>query len=48
MTAAVQDVLGQLQGLDWVVAAAAAISLYVLVNMWLADRRDWPAPTTEE
>lgn len=39
----------ELTGLDWVVAGAAAVSLYVLVNMWLADRRGWkPAPDAEE
>jgi hypothetical protein len=41
--------IGDLNALDWVVAGAAAVSLYVLVNMWLAERRGWtPAPDTEE
>ena len=48
MSAALESIVSQLEGLDWVVAAAAAVSLYVLVNMWLAERRDWPQPTTEE
>lgn len=28
-----------LTGLDWVVAGAAAVSLYVLASMWLTSRR---------
>ena len=34
-------------GLDWVVAGAAAVSLYVLASMWLAERRT-PAPAEAE
>lgn len=29
----------QLTGLDWVVAGAAAVSLYVLASMWLGRSR---------
>lgn len=32
----------ELTGLDWVVAGAAAVSLYVLANMWLTSRRAAP------
>ena len=35
-------------GLDWVVAGAAAVSLYVLASMWLAERRPAPAPVDAE
>jgi hypothetical protein len=36
-----------LTGLDWVVAGAAAVSLYVLASMWLTSRRPAPADTKE-
>lgn len=32
----------ELTGLDWLVAGAAAVSLYVLASMWLDDRRADP------
>lgn len=38
----------ELTGLDWVVAGAAAVSLYVLANMWLASRAAAPAADVEE
>jgi hypothetical protein len=34
-------------GLDWVVAGAAAVSLYVLASMWLSSRAA-PADAPEE
>jgi hypothetical protein len=40
--------MGQLGPLDWVVAGAAAVSLYVLVDMWIKERRGWaPAPAED-
>lgn len=38
---------GELTGLDWVVAGAAAVSLYVIASMWLTARHAGP-PRTEE
>lgn len=36
--------MGALEPLDWIVAGAAAVSLYVLVDMWVRERRGVPAP----
>lgn len=36
-----------LTGLDWLVAGAAAVSLYVLASMWLAGRRADPPQAGE-
>lgn len=36
-----------LSGLDYVVAGAVAVSLYVLASMWLTERRT-PAPVDAE
>lgn len=36
-----------LDALDWVVAGAVAVSLYVLVDMWLKDR-GMPAPAAAD
>jgi hypothetical protein len=33
-----------LQPLDWVIAGAAAVSLYVLVDMWIREQHGAPAP----
>lgn len=35
--------MGGMEPLDWVVAGAAAVSLYVLVDMWIRERKV-PAP----
>jgi hypothetical protein len=37
-----------LTGLDWVVAGAAAVSLYELASMWLTSRRVAPAAVDAE
>lgn len=40
--------ISELTGLDWVVAGAAAVSLYVLASMWLTSRRTPATADAEE
>lgn len=42
------ELLAALQPLDWVVAGAAAIALYVLVDMWVKSGPPLPAADAGE
>lgn len=38
----------QLDPLDWLVAGAGAVALYVLVDLWVRDRRGWSPPAAAD